>query len=112
MCCCALCTSCNNCEKPLPGWHGSDSAETATGVDEEVIRILDEAFEEAKRLLNENRELMDELAAFLLEKESITGKEFMKIFNRAKGIADEENTDKEDIDIEDTDKENSDKENE
>ena len=54
--------------------------ETAAGVDEEVMRILSEAYEEAKRLLNENRDLLDRLAAYLLEKESITGKQFMEIF--------------------------------
>ena len=54
--------------------------ETAAGVDEEVMRILSEAYEEAKRLLNENRDLLDRLAEYLLEKESITGKQFMEIF--------------------------------
>ena len=63
---------------------------TAADVDREVMRIISESYEAAKRLLGENRELMDELAAYLLEKESITGKEFMKIFNRYKGIADDE----------------------
>ena len=66
------------------------SDETATGIDDEVRRITKESYETAKRLLTENRELMNELAAFLLEKESITGKEFMAIFNRAKGITVEE----------------------
>ncbi len=58
------------------------SDETAARIDEEVMKILAESYEEAKRLLNENRELMEELAQFLLEKESITGKEFMKIFHQ------------------------------
>ena len=58
------------------------SDETAARVDEEVMKILAESYEEAKRLLSENRELMEELANFLLEKESITGKEFMKIFHK------------------------------
>ena len=58
------------------------SDETSARVDEEVMRILAESYEEAKRLLSENRELMEELAYFLLEKESITGKEFMKIFHK------------------------------
>ena len=68
------------------------SDKTAADVDTEVQRILAAAYEEAKKLLSENRELMDELAEFLLEKESITGKEFMEIFNRAKGIEPEEET--------------------
>ena len=54
--------------------------ETAAGVDEEVMRILSTAYEEAKRLLSENRDLLDRLAEYLLEKESITGKQFMEIF--------------------------------
>ena len=54
--------------------------ETAAGVDEEVMKILSRAYEEAKRLLNENRDLLDKLADYLLEKESITGKQFMEIF--------------------------------
>ena len=68
------------------------SDKTAADVDTEVQRMLAGAYEEAKKLLLENRELMDELAEFLLEKESITGKEFMKIFNRSKGIPDEDET--------------------
>ncbi|MCR5604808.1 MAG: ATP-dependent zinc metalloprotease FtsH [Lachnospiraceae bacterium] len=74
---------------------------TAADVDKEVMRIISESYEAAKRLLNENRELMDELAAYLLEKESITGKEFMKIFNRHKGIADEETEEKTDEETDD-----------
>lgn len=71
------------------------SDKTAADVDAEVMRIISESYEKAKQMLIDNRELMDELAAYLLEKESITGKEFMKIFNRHKGIS-EEDTDKED----------------
>lgn len=53
---------------------------TAAEVDQEVMRMLKEAYEKAKTLLSENRGLMDEIAEFLIEKETITGKEFMKIF--------------------------------
>ena len=59
--------------------------DTASKVDEEVMSILKSAYEEAKNLLTSNRELLDELARFLLERESITGKEFMEIFKRVKG---------------------------
>ncbi len=59
---------------------------TAAEVDQEVMRILKESYEEAKRLLTENREIMDKIAEFLIEKETITGKEFMEIFRRCKGI--------------------------
>ena len=72
------------------------SDETAAAVDEEVIAILKESYDKAKALLSENRELMDKLAAFLIEKETITGKEFMQIFRKEKGIPEpeEENKDK------------------
>ena len=63
---------------------------TAAGVDEEVMRILKESYEEALRLLRENREVMDKLAEFLIEKETITGKEFMQIFRELKGIPEPE----------------------
>ena len=51
--------------------------ETASEIDQEVMKILKESYEEAKRLLSENREIMDKIAEFLIEKETITGKEFM-----------------------------------
>ncbi|MCD8097164.1 MAG: ATP-dependent zinc metalloprotease FtsH, partial [Lachnospiraceae bacterium] len=57
---------------------------TAAQVDAEIMRILGEAYEEAKRLLNENRECLDKISAFLIEKETITGKEFMEIFHQVK----------------------------
>ena len=69
---------------------------TAAAVDDEVMRILKDSYEEAKRLLSENRDVLDQIAAFLIERETITGKEFMQIFRRCKGIADpEEETDTE-----------------
>ena len=60
--------------------------ETASEIDQEVMKILKESYEEAKRLLSENREIMDKISEFLIEKETITGKEFMKIFRECKGI--------------------------
>ena len=54
------------------------------------MKILKESYEEAKRLLSENREAMDKIAEFLIEKETITGKEFMKIFREVKGIPEPE----------------------
>ena len=59
---------------------------TAAEIDEEVMKMLKQAYAEAKRLLSENREALDKIAAFLIEKETITGKEFMKIFREVKGI--------------------------
>ena len=58
--------------------------DTATEVDAEVSRILKECYEEAKKILEENRFAMDEIAKFLIEKETITGKEFMKILSEVK----------------------------
>ena len=63
---------------------------TASEIDEEVMRMLKAAYEEAKKLLSENREALDKIAAFLIEKETITGKEFMKIFREVKGIPEPE----------------------
>ncbi len=63
---------------------------TAADVDTEVMTILKESYEKAKQLLLENRDVMDKLAEFLIEKETITGKEFMEIFRREKGIPEPE----------------------
>ena len=54
--------------------------QTATEVDHEVMLLLHDSYEEAKRLLSENRVAMDKIADYLIQKETITGKEFMKIF--------------------------------
>lgn len=71
---------------------------TAAEIDQEVMKMLKAAYEEAKRLLTENREALDKIAAFLIEKETITGKEFMKIFQEVQGIeVEEEETSKEDV---------------
>ena len=63
---------------------------TAAAVDEEVKDMLKESYEQALSLLQENRDVMDKLAEFLIEKETITGKEFMKIFREIKGIPEPE----------------------
>jgi len=55
---------------------------TASEIDQEVMKMLKNSYEEAKRLLSENRKALDEIAAFLIEKETITGKEFMDIFRK------------------------------
>ena len=62
---------------------------TAAAVDEEVMKILKDCYEEAVNLLKENREIMDKIAAHLIEKETITGKEFMAIYRREKGLPEE-----------------------
>ena len=63
---------------------------TAAEIDAEVVAILKESYEKAKALLGENRDIMDKLAEFLIEKETITGKEFMKIFRELKGLPEPE----------------------
>lgn len=55
---------------------------TATEIDHEVMKILKESYEQAKELLAANRDAMDEIAAYLIQKETITGKEFMEIFHQ------------------------------
>ena len=66
------------------------SDNTAADIDNEVMKLLKDSYKEAKRLLKDNRKLMDTLAEFLIEKETITGKEFMEIFRREKGIPEPE----------------------
>ncbi len=66
------------------------SDKTAAEIDEEVVAILKESYDKALSMLRENRELMDKLAAFLIEKETITGKQFMEIFRREKGLPEPE----------------------
>ena len=63
---------------------------TAAAVDEEVVLLLKESYEKALGMLRENRSVMDKLAEYLIEKETITGKEFMQIFRREKGIPEPE----------------------
>ena len=63
---------------------------TASEIDHEVMKLLHLSYEKAKTALEENREALDKIAAFLIERETITGKEFMKIFHEVKGIPEEE----------------------
>ena len=68
---------------------------TAAEIDAEVVSILKESYDKALELLRENREVMDKLAEYLIEKETITGKEFMEIFRREKGLPEPEEKSKE-----------------
>ena len=63
---------------------------TAAEVDSEVMRILKECYEKALELLSGNRSVVDKIAEYLIEKETITGKEFMKIYRKEKGIPEPE----------------------
>ncbi len=63
---------------------------TAAEVDQEVLRIVTECYDKATDLLEENREILDKISDYLYEHETITGKEFMKIFRDLKGLDDPE----------------------
>lgn len=63
---------------------------TASEIDQEVMKMLKGAYAEAKRLLSEHRDTMDQIAEFLIREETITGKEFMKIFRKCEGIPEPE----------------------
>ena len=64
----------------------SCSAETQKEIDEKVVAIVKEQHEKAKKLLEEHREVLDKLAMYLCEKETITGEEFMEILNKEGGM--------------------------
>ena len=66
------------------------SDETETVIDNEIKRMLKACYEDAKRILGENREALDRIAAYLFEKETITGKEFMALFKEVKELPTEE----------------------
>lgn len=63
---------------------------TASEIDGVVIKMLHKAYEEAKELLRGHRETLDKIAEFLIERETITGEEFMKIFKECEGLTDED----------------------
>ena len=72
------------------------SEETKTAVDNEIVRVLKECYDKATGILKENRDALDEIARFLIDEETITGEQFMEIFNRVKSarenLQNEENT--------------------
>ena len=70
------------------------SDETAAEVDHEVMRIIKECYVKAEKLLADNREVLDKIAEYLIKEETITGKEFMRIFREIKGLPEPEETDK------------------
>ncbi len=63
---------------------------TASQIDKEVLSIINERYQTASKLLAENREILDRISEYLYEKETITGKEFMKMFREMKGLPEEE----------------------
>ena len=66
--------------------------DTAGMIDKEVLDIINHSYDEAMRMLTENREILDHISEYLYEKETITGKEFMKIFREMKGLPEPEET--------------------
>jgi len=66
--------------------------DTAAEIDKEVLKIISEAYKNACDMLKENKEVLDKISDYLYEKETITGKEFMKMFNELKGIETEESS--------------------
>ena len=72
------------------GAHLTCADVTAAEVDSEIMNILKTCYDKAKELLKDDRELMDKLADYLIEKETISGKEFMKIYREAKGLPEPE----------------------
>ena len=66
---------------------------TASQIDDEVLSIINSSYAEAMKLLDENREILDSISDYLYQKETITGKEFMKIFREVKGIPEPEEAD-------------------
>ncbi|EOS80663.1 ATP-dependent metallopeptidase HflB [Dorea sp. 5-2] len=68
--------------------------ETASEIDKEVMKLLKDSYDAAKELLGSHREALDQIAAFLIEKETITGKEFMEIFHEVEGIDPEDKKEK------------------
>ncbi len=78
------------------------SEQTAAQIDEEIVELIKESYDKALSMLKENREIMDKLADFLIEKETITGKEFMKIFRQEKGLPEPEDEKEKAKDAEDS----------
>ena len=70
--------------------------ETAAKIDEEVARRMKEFYERAVNIIKENREVLDKIAEYLIEKETITGKEFIKMYREIKGLPDPDEEKKED----------------
>lgn len=68
---------------------------TASQIDDEVLSIINSSYAEAMKLLDENREILDSISEYLYEKETITGKEFMKMFRDMKGLPDPDEENKE-----------------
>ena len=94
--------------KYLDGRNVSNcSEETKTDIDKEVVRVLKECHEKAFNILKENRDALDEIAEFLINKETITGDQFMEIFNRVKSGRENSDSDAEESDAvnEENDKE-------
>ena len=76
------------------------SDQTATEIDKEVMKIIKECYANAKQMLEENIDVLNKISDYLYEKETITGKQFMKIFHEIKGIPEEDEEKQESADSE------------
>ncbi len=74
------------------------SEETKTAVDNEIVRVLKECYDKAMGILKENRDALDEIARFLIDKETITGDQFMEIYNRVKDARENPQSEEENAD--------------
>ena len=78
---------------------------TATEIDHEVMIMLKNAYEQAKDILVQHREALDKIAAFLIERETITGKEFMEILHQVEGTEETESHPEEILGVSENEKE-------
>ena len=84
--------------KYLDGGAGLICGEdTSAQIDKEVLSIINDSYADAMRMLEENRDVLDRISDYLYEKETITGKEFMKMFREMKGIPEPEDDGKKDF---------------
>ncbi|MGN0107510.1 MAG: cell division protein FtsH, partial [Hominilimicola sp.] len=74
------------------------SEETKTAVDNEIVKVLKECYDKAMGILKENRDALDEIARFLIDKETITGDQFMEIYNRVKNARENQQSEEETAD--------------
>ena len=76
--------------------------ETSGQIDAEVLSVINECYNDAYRMLEEHKDILDYISQYLFEKETITGKEFMEIFRRMKGIPEEETVETKEVVLEET----------
>lgn len=92
--------------KYLDGRNVSNcSEETKTDIDKEIVRVLKDCYDRAMNILKENRDALDEISEFLINKETITGDQFMEIFERVKSARENQQNDEKAVDEENNEEE-------